>query len=295
MGLDVRPNLIIAGAQKAGTTTLATRLAAHPQIFMPPEKELNFFTKTKWYLDIESYLRRYAGGGEMAYRLDATPGYLWTDRTDRRFCMPTSNPKPPIPESIRSFLGADTKILMILRHPSMRAISGFFHQFRMGRIGTADRIRNLPRQFGLVDIGFYSDHIKNYRKVFSEENIRVFFLEKYGANKPLYDRIIFDWLSLNPDEVSDLGKPKVKEDSNANFRITFDGRVLAFKDGIDQVNSLRQRDPRYKKMLEVDPPVVEPEDIEFLNRIYASELAEMRRLYPETGEIWREDITLADY
>jgi len=295
MGLDVRPNLIIAGAQKAGTTTLATRLAAHPQIYMPPEKELNFFTKTQWYLEIDAYLRRYAHGAEAAYRLDATPGYLWTDRADRRFCLPSPKPKPPIPESIRSLLGADTKILVILRHPSMRAISGFFHQFRMGRIGTADRIRHLPRQFGLVDIGFYSDHIKNYRKVFSEKNMRVFFLEKYGRNKPLYDRVIFNWLSLNPDEVADIAKPKVKEDSNANFRIIFDGHALVFKDGINQVKSLKQRDHRYKKMLELDPPIVEPDDIEFLNQVYASELKEMRKLYPETADIWMSNPTIADY
>ncbi|NWK94268.1 hypothetical protein DM806_00855 [Sphingobium lactosutens] len=295
MPLDVRPNLIIAGAQKAGTTTLATRLAAHPQIFMPPEKELNFFTKERWYLEIEAYLQRYVSGGEAVYRLDATPGYLWTEREDTRFYVPAKRAKPPIPESIKSFLGSRTKILVILRHPSLRAISGFFHQFRMGRIGTADRIRNLPKKFGLVDIGFYSDHIANYRKVFSEDNMRVFFLEKYGKNKSAYDREIFQWLGLDPDAVADRVGKNIKEDSNANFRIGYDGRSLIFQDGIDQVLRLKMQDNRYKKMLEVDPPIVEPEDIEFLNSVYQKEISQMRNLYPETAEIWDMNPTLADY
>ena len=295
MGLDVRPNLIIAGAQKAGTTTLATRLAAHPHIFMPPEKELNFFSKNQWYMEIDTYLRRYANSGNYAYRLDATPGYLWTEREDNRFVQLPRPVKPPIPESIKSFLGIETKILVILRHPSLRAISAFFHQFRMGRLKTDDRIRNLPKKFGIVDIGFYSDHIENYRRVFSQDQVRVFFLERYGKDKPYFDRQIFDWLGLDADlAVHDTSK-KSKEDSNANFRITYDGGLLAFQDGIEQVRRLKASDGRYRKMLEIEPPVVEPEDIEFLNKVYAGEIVRMHSLYPDTVDIWGTSPTLADY
>lgn len=295
MALDVRPNLIIAGAQKAGTTTLATRLAAHPQIYMPPEKELNFFSKSNWYLEIDAYLRRYARAGEYAYRLDATPGYLWTNRLDTRFVETPRPDKPPIPESIKSFLGPNTKILVILRHPSLRAISAFFHQFRMGRLTTEDRIRHLPKKFGLIDIGFYSDHIENYTKVFSLDGVRVFFLEKYAKNKQHYDHSIFEWLGLDPDVVNMDRAIKSKEDSNANFRIVYEDGILAFKNGIEQVRHLRATDGRYKKMLEIDPPIVEPDDIDFLNQVYAQELGRMRSLYPEAAEIWNTSPTLADY
>lgn len=39
------PNLVIIGAMKSGTTSLHQYLGLHPQIYMAPEKELNFFVK----------------------------------------------------------------------------------------------------------------------------------------------------------------------------------------------------------------------------------------------------------
>jgi hypothetical protein len=291
MGLDLRPNLIIAGAQKAGTTTLATRLAAHPHIYMPPEKELNFFTKTDWFLDIDTYLRRFENGAGAVYRLDATPGYLWTERNDMSFSLPRSPNQPSIPASIKSLLGPKTKIIIILRHPCFRAISAFFHQFRMGRVGSHDRIRNLDKQFGLIDIGFYSDHLDNYYKIFHQDNIRVYFLEQYARNKVAYDRDIFKWLSLDSEEINKVAK----EDSNANFKIEFADGVLRLCGGIEQVVHLKHSDNRYKKMLAVNPPIVEEEDMNFLNRVYFKELQKMYRMFPDTHEIWSVNPSLSDY
>ncbi len=246
MILDLRPNLIIAGAQKAGTTTLATRLAAHPEIYLPPEKELNFFTKSNWYLQIDSYLQRFSPGEKSTYRMDATPGYLWTKRKDSQFVLPGQVFSPPIPESIRSFLGRDTKILIILRHPTFRAVSAFFHHFRMGRVNTNDRIRNLSKNFGIIDIGFYSDHIENYFKTFTSKNIKIYFLEEYSKDKARYDKEIFTWLNLDPNQVEHSTS---KEDSNANFQIEFYGDVLRLRDGLEQVLHLKESDPRFKKRL----------------------------------------------
>ena len=39
-----KPNFIIAGFPKCGTTSLYHYLNEHPQIFMPNQKELHFFT-----------------------------------------------------------------------------------------------------------------------------------------------------------------------------------------------------------------------------------------------------------
>lgn len=43
-----RPNFFIIGAPKCGTTSLATWLSDHPNIFMPPAKELHFFNTEDW-------------------------------------------------------------------------------------------------------------------------------------------------------------------------------------------------------------------------------------------------------
>ena len=39
----VRPNFLLIGAMRSGTTSLFAHLAAHPDVFPAPEKELRFF------------------------------------------------------------------------------------------------------------------------------------------------------------------------------------------------------------------------------------------------------------
>ena len=54
-----KPNFFIIGAAKSGTTSLYSYLRQHPKIFLPEEKELNFFISASenfynsidWYLD----------------------------------------------------------------------------------------------------------------------------------------------------------------------------------------------------------------------------------------------------
>ncbi|MCB2185370.1 MAG: sulfotransferase [Deltaproteobacteria bacterium] len=42
-GAGVRPGFLIIGAQKAGTSWLASRLAGHPEAWLPPIKEVHYF------------------------------------------------------------------------------------------------------------------------------------------------------------------------------------------------------------------------------------------------------------
>jgi hypothetical protein len=71
--------------------------------------------------------------------------------------------------------------------------------------------------------------------------------------------------------------------------------VLRLHDDIEQVKNLKKTDRRYAKMLEVIPPVVEEEDINFLNRVYVDELRKMRNRFPITIQIWPESPRLSDY
>jgi hypothetical protein len=51
-----KPNFFVVGAPRCGTTSLWSWLKAHPEIFMPAEKELFFFDS-----DLLAGLRRYRG------------------------------------------------------------------------------------------------------------------------------------------------------------------------------------------------------------------------------------------
>ena len=47
--VTLMPNVLIIGAAKSGTTALWQHLKQHPQIFMHPKKQLNFFSFGGWH------------------------------------------------------------------------------------------------------------------------------------------------------------------------------------------------------------------------------------------------------
>jgi hypothetical protein len=73
---QTQPNFLIAGAGKAGTTSLHQYLAQHPDIFMSPFKEPNFFVDGYGYKNWYDYLTLFDdANGEKAVGESST-GYL---------------------------------------------------------------------------------------------------------------------------------------------------------------------------------------------------------------------------
>jgi|GEM_PF-2561135 hypothetical protein len=287
---DGRPNLLVVGAQKAGTTLLATRLARHTDIYLPSQKEMNFFTSPNWSLESTGYLRHYSRHKDAMYRLDATPGYFWTSRTNSYYDNRKKN-SHSIERAIFDFLGPETRILIILRHPSRRAVSAFFHQFRMGRIGTHARIRNHLKFQGIVDIGFYSEHLNNYLDVFPASSIKVVFLEEYSKDLFGHDLDIYKWLGLDPLLVD----PGAALKDNVNFRTEVIDNAIRLRSGINQVLTLKEKDSRFEKMAPVDPPIVEQQDLQTLNQIYCNEIRKMSQLFPKVSSLWPLNLSLSDF
>jgi hypothetical protein len=102
------PDFVVAGAIKGGTTSLFYYLQPHPQVWMPPSKELHFFSNN--YNRGEDWLRaQFAGAGSTQVAGEMTPEYL--DHPDAAERMATVIP--------------DAKVIVILRHPVERAYSHY--------------------------------------------------------------------------------------------------------------------------------------------------------------------------
>lgn len=127
------PNFLVVGFPKCGSTALHYYLDAHPDIFMPTQKELHFFTSDK-LLQLnqgpgDKEVKKFMITEELAYQAafkkadqqqmigDASPSYI--NHPDR------------IPR-IKSMLG-EPKIIILLRDPIKRAYSNYLHLKREKR------------------------------------------------------------------------------------------------------------------------------------------------------------------
>ncbi len=128
-----KPNFIIAGFPKCGTTSLHHYLNEHPEIFMPEQKELHFFTfkilsklkngpkddivKETQINSSEKYLSYFQNVKNEIAIGDASPSYI---------NYPSEFSK------IKEYLN-DPKVIIILRDPINRAYSNYLHLKREHR------------------------------------------------------------------------------------------------------------------------------------------------------------------
>ena len=115
VGEPMRYGYAIVGVQKAGTSTLAAAISAHPQVARAPRKEATFFNSLEVDWSDPPYAEHVVPRAKAGQRVvgDATPAYLWWPHALER--MHDYNP--------------DTRLVAVLRDPIDRAHS----QWRMQR------------------------------------------------------------------------------------------------------------------------------------------------------------------
>jgi Sulfotransferase family len=126
----VLPNFFVIGAAKAGTTSLYHYLASHPQVYMSPIKEPDFFLPPPSSGQPRSgrpagdhrrgmYETLFAGAGDAAAVGEASVRY-------------SAHPfRPGAAERIAALV-PDAKLIYIVREPVTRMVSQWMHNRRVG-------------------------------------------------------------------------------------------------------------------------------------------------------------------
>jgi hypothetical protein len=109
------PDLVIIGAPKAGTTSLARWLSGHPQVRMSATKELSFFDE-HFERGIGWYRSQLPEGGPGIVVGEATPTYLGD---------------PLAPARVAATI-PDAKFIAVLREPVSRAWSNYWFFCQLG-------------------------------------------------------------------------------------------------------------------------------------------------------------------
>ena len=178
-----RPNFLVIGAQRAGTTLLHQLLATHPEVYVPFErKELHYFDRYferggHWYAGYfpgAQDNRRYLAVGEV------TPDYL-------------AHPKAP--ERIHATL-PDCRLIAILRDPVARAFSWYQYSRRNG-----DEWRPFERFVEedptAVEYGLYHKHLSRYRQLAPRHPLQVLIYEDLIADPVRTAQALASFLELS--------------------------------------------------------------------------------------------------
>ncbi len=249
-----KPNFLVVGVQKAGTTYLCGKLQRHKDVFMSNPKELLFFQKRDVTDEMfKSYLSEYfSNAKEEQYIGEGSAIYLqW----------------PNAFENIQKYLDKDLKIIICLRQPTDRALSFYLHNYKKGRFDGSENILNVGADIRLspVQSSMYAPYIKKWLEVYGD-NVSFQLFDDLLDSPTGFIRTATDFLGLEP-------MPKVDEGAvNKGFS-------LIWKDDYLTLN-IEETD---KKL-----PVFTMNQLEELHALFLDDIEETEKLIGRSLEHWKK-------
>lgn len=183
------PNFLVIGAMKAGTTSLYHYLRAHPQVFMPAVKELDFFAHAPERAGgVEWYRRQFAPAGDDAVAIgEASTLY-------------SKHPRfPGVPERIAAHI-PDAKLVYVVRDPIERIRSHYQHRVANGA-ELAPFERAVFEDPIYLDVSRYAMQIDRYLGCFGRDQLLVVTSEDLRDRRHSVVRDVYRFLGADPDFV----------------------------------------------------------------------------------------------
>ena len=183
------PNFIIIGAARSATSSLYFYLQQHPNVFMSPDKEAQFFGyhgthrahKSK-YKSLEDYSHLFDGVTTEKIIGEATPTYLAI---------------PEAASAIKQYC-PDSKLLLSLRDPVERAYSYYEMSQSKGREAKMTFEQWIDGNDFWLANGGYAAHIQRYLELFSNEQLKVVLFEDIQARPADVIEDIHRYLEIEP-------------------------------------------------------------------------------------------------
>ncbi|MDR9418365.1 sulfotransferase domain-containing protein [Gracilimonas sp.] len=162
------PDFIIIGAMKCGTTSLYHYLSHHPDIFMPKEKELDYFVEEINFSKGEEW---YASQFTQQYKLngEASPNYT------------KAHLFKGVPQKIHQLL-PDVKLIYLFRDPVERVYSHYIHNYSIGR-ETRPLTKALTADSNYLKTSKYFFQVQEYLKYFDRSQLLIINAEELRTNK----------------------------------------------------------------------------------------------------------------
>lgn len=186
------PNFVLLGAPKCATSWLYNCLAAHPEVYVPTKKELEFFGSFRYFFGMNWYKQHFVNWTDEKVGGDISVGYF-------------TLPEAPV-RMQKDLDGASLKLLLLLREPVSRALS--YYNFRL-LSGNAPKsfekslemwyFRNL-----YIESGHYYKYYQHYLDYFPKERILILLFEEIRQNPRAALRKVFEFLGVEPDYYTEV-------------------------------------------------------------------------------------------
>lgn len=203
------PEVFVVGSSRAGTSTLRTYLAQHPQLFVPDILEPRYHAS-----DTREALRGPGDEAMAAGMVAAHDNYLDLFRA----CAPHQRGVEVTPAYLSSRCAAESirrtapnaQIIAILRHPAERALSSFRLERLDGTEPESDFSRALALEpqrraagWGYVwryrERGLYGKHLLRYFQAFDSHQLLVLLYDDWKCNRGRHLlTTVFDFLDVEP-------------------------------------------------------------------------------------------------
>ncbi|MFG6103939.1 sulfotransferase [Leptothoe sp. EHU-05/26/07-4] len=224
------PSFVIIGAQKAGTTSLYHYLTEHPQLWPAYIKEVHFFdgglapkidtfTKgEKWY---RAHFPLKAQIQPREHTFEASPLYMFNPLAAKRMFN----------------LMPGAKIITILRNPTERAISHYFHEKRYGREPlniveaiAAEEKRLAPAwanhdykndffiHLSYKSRGRYAEQLKRFLEYFPRKNVLILSSEQLFQNPASVLHQVCQFIDIDTDYKFKKLRPRNIASNRVNIR-----------------------------------------------------------------------------
>ena len=195
----IKPDFLFVGAAKCGSTWFFKALQAHPEVFVPPAKDIYYFDQhydrgVVWY---ESFFE----GAEFARAIgEVSHDYLYSSEAIDRINADLPN----------------VKLIACLRDPIERAYSAYLF---MRRNGTAERNfrETLEVNRKIMERGRYAGFIERCFDQFGRDRVKVFLFDDLQANPSELARALYAFIGVDETFIYKNAHKKVLPASKARF------------------------------------------------------------------------------
>lgn len=209
--MEVWPNFFIVGAPRTGTHSLYAYLKQHPQVFMSPRKEPQYFSRGS-IPDDHPIIQPVRNDNDYFSLFKDVKNEIAIGEASVSYLSDPLAPKL-IHEKV-----PNARIIIILRDPAERAYSHYLALVKKNRTSLTfyeeikndmKKLENGENENGILHLGFYYDSIKRYYCFFNKKNVQVLLSEEFEKNVKETVINVLKFLSIDKDFQFDITKQAI--------------------------------------------------------------------------------------